>query len=317
MVVLHYSGVEDTVRCVQSLAGERSSARILVVDNGSGDSIRERIEETCPGRTEHVRLTSNTGFTGGMNAGLAWAFERHARTITVLNNDTVVSPGAIDALCAVAAAGHVLVSPEVRYLDDPSSVWFGGAVLDRELALPRHLGEDEIADRFGDRSPREVELISGCCVTATASVWQQLGGFDPLYFLMFEDSDLSVRAAENGVRLLVLPEVTILHAVSASFVGPMHALGLYYYSRNGLHFLRTAVPGSLELRLRFVRRHVLPLLGRPRSQALAPWVRRSVFVATALADASLHRGGRAPRWLERFAGHRATPSEQSEPGKNG
>jgi GT2 family glycosyltransferase len=301
VVVLHYTSCADTMRCVRSLVEGAPRTTILVVDNGSQDQIRHMIEARWPERIHHVRLETNTGFTGGMNAGISWALARGCRTITVLNNDTVVPAGALDVLCDTAAAERALVSPEIRYLDAPDTVWFGGAVLDRDLALARHLTPAELTRSFGDQPLRRVELLSACCVTGDSSVWAELKGFDPFYFLMFEDSDLSMRAKKRGVELLVLSRVTILHAVSASFVGPMHELGIYYYCRNGLQFLRTAVDRSGMLRLRFVRRHVLPKLGRPDPRHLPTWLRRMALVSTGLVDATRRKGGKAPTWVESLA----------------
>ena len=115
---------------------------MLVVDNGSDTGFPVDVAERWPGVVT-LRNDRNLGFTGGMNAGLRAALEMDADTVTILNNDTVVSPGAIAALAEVAEAGAA-VSPEVRYLDRPDDVWFGGGAVDPATNLPHHVAPDAL-----------------------------------------------------------------------------------------------------------------------------------------------------------------------------
>ena len=46
----------------------------------------------------------------------------------------------------------------------------------------------------------------------THVIAQQLGGFDPHYFLYHEDSDLSRRVLANGGSILYTPDICVTHA---------------------------------------------------------------------------------------------------------
>ena len=269
VVVLNFNGWVDTERCVQSLLKGSPEATVLVVDNGSDTGFPADVAERWPGVTT-LRNDRNLGFTGGMNAGLRAAFELDADTVTILNNDTVVSPGAIAALAEVAEAG-VAVSPEVRYLDRPDEVWFGGGAVDPATNLPHHVAPDALSPPAAD-GLRPTDVLAGCCVTATAETWRRVGFLDERYFLNFEDSDWSMRAHAVGVPLVVDTRVTIEHAVSASFTGAYSYLGLYYYARNGLLFGREHGHSFFPENLRFFRRHVLPQCSLATETA-APWNR--------------------------------------------
>lgn len=54
------------------------------------------------------------------------------------------------------------------------------------------------------------EIISGCFMLFRTEALQGLGGFDPRYFLYFEDYDLSLRASDIG-KLAYVPSVEIVH----------------------------------------------------------------------------------------------------------
>jgi len=302
VVILNYRGRADTLACVESVTAGSPAAAVLVVDNGSGDGTPEAVRQRWADDVGVLELPSNLGFTGGMNAGIEWALSAGASCITVLNNDTTVERGALDRLAA-HASGRCIVSPVIRYLDKPSSVWFGAGAIDRDTGLARHLSEQEVAETFPAQGPRSVEVLTGCCLTASAASWRELGGFDPWYFLNFEDSELSMRARGRGFDLVVLPEAVIHHRVSASFVGPAAHLASYYYARNGLRFVGRVLHRDLRTRARFARARLLPqVFAALRRRAVREALTTSVMVGAGALHAVTGQGGRAPSWLERLAG---------------
>jgi GT2 family glycosyltransferase len=298
VLVLSFNGKADTLACVASLVEGSPEAHVVVIDNGSRDGTQEAVASRWPAVTI-LQTGSNLGFTGGMNHGLSWALGRGASTITVLNNDTVVPPGAMAALRGDVKLGGVAVTPEIRYADGSERVWFGGGAIDPETNLARHLSIAEPRSRVPDAPGlRPTEVLTGCCITASVDTWRRVGLFDDRYFLNFEDSEWSVRAREVGVGLAVDSRVVIHHAVSASFTGPLSYLGTYYYARNGVLFGREARGGSLVEVARFLRRHVAPdVVGRVKRREWKQASRRLLVIGVALSDHARGRYGPAPGWL--------------------
>jgi hypothetical protein len=149
VVVLSFQGRADTELCVKSLVEGSSGARIVVIDNGSFDGVLESVTGRWP-QVNTLQTRRNLGFSGGMNAGLTWALDAGAATVTVLNNDTMLPRGAISRRAAVAHDGAA-VSPEVRYADGSGQLWFGGGIVDREPRLARHLSEPGLDIQPGAR----------------------------------------------------------------------------------------------------------------------------------------------------------------------
>lgn len=301
VIVLNFHGREDTLRCVDSLVSGSPEAAVLVVDNGSHDGTAAEVRRRWP-QVATVENPTNLGFAGGMNTGLRWALAQEAAVVTVLNNDTIIPAGAMQHLAESAGEGAG-VSPEVRYADGSERVWFGGGTIDEATGLARHLSDAELERQALDgRGRRPTPTLAGCCVTAQRETWERIGLFDERYFLNFEDADWSVRARDAGIPLFVDPRVVIHHEVSASFTGAYSYLGLFYYARNGLLFVRGRLRGSRGQAARFLRHHVAPdVVQRARRGERTEARRRLLVVAVAVSCWSAKRFGPAPAWLVRRA----------------
>lgn len=66
-----------------------------------------------------------------------------------------------------------------------------------------------------------VAFATGCfMMVRTHVIAQQLGGFDPHYFLYHEDSDLSRRVLANGGSILYTPDICVTHHGSVTAPTP-------------------------------------------------------------------------------------------------
>ncbi|MGH9105827.1 MAG: glycosyltransferase family 2 protein [Acidimicrobiales bacterium] len=235
LVVVNWNNAEDTLGLLSSLqAADLQGTAVLLVDNGSSDGSVERVEALHPWVTT-LQTGRNLGFAGGSNRGITFALDKGASVVGVLNNDTTVEPDFWPPLVSLALSGPVAVSPDIRYQTDPAKSWFYGGTARPYEGFPRHLQEPEQPSRG---APQESELVTGCCFVASRETWKAVGLFDERYFLIFEDSDWSMRARSRGTRLMLEPSSRIYHGVSRSFRGSALATSRYYYSRNGLLFAR-------------------------------------------------------------------------------
>ncbi|AUT69252.1 glycosyltransferase family 2 protein [Paraburkholderia hospita] len=75
----------------------------------------------------------------------------------------------------------------------------------------RRLARYEMHDVINERDiVWDPPIVSGCFMLFRTSVLKKLAGFDPRYFLYFEDYDLSLRTHEVA-RVAYLPAVRVLH----------------------------------------------------------------------------------------------------------
>jgi GT2 family glycosyltransferase len=242
-ILVNWNNGDDTLECLDSLQRlERTGwdHDILVVDNGSTDGSPEEIERRFPSVIVE-RNARNLGFTGGNNRGIEVALERAADYVVLLNNDTVIEPGAYDLLIRHAAgrAGLGAVTPLIRYYDD-SGVWHAGARMIRPFGRVTALYEPASAE------PHRIELFTACCVMFPRAVLERVGTFDDRYFIYQEDTDLAMRIGAAGYELWIVPDAVVYHKVSRSFGGAQSPTSLYYTVRNNLLLIRSRIRSGPE-----------------------------------------------------------------------
>jgi GT2 family glycosyltransferase len=68
----------------------------------------------------------------------------------------------------------------------------------------------EMRDVIGTTTYWDPPMVSGCCMLFRNDVLLRLSGFDPRYFLYYEDSDISLRTSKIS-RIAYFPEMKIIH----------------------------------------------------------------------------------------------------------
>jgi GT2 family glycosyltransferase len=173
------------------------------------------------GTIEAIASGSNVGYGRANNLVL----ERLASANhLVMNPDVELAPDALAAALAVMRDRPELglLAPDA-YGDDGArqylckrypSVWvlflrgFAPAALRARYA--KTLDDYEMRDVIADRIVPGIPLASGCFMLVRTALFRRLRGFDPRFFLYFEDYDLSLRAGrETGVAYV--PQARIVH----------------------------------------------------------------------------------------------------------
>ena len=255
-------------RCVASLAAAIAAARaagalgsvaVALIDNSGDREIAQQVirlgNETF--QAADVRLTylhghANIGYGAAHNLALhGTGTDWHL----VLNPDIVLAPDALgaglrwlDAHPEVGAVVPAVANPDgsVEYLCKRHP-----AVLDLALRgfapaflrtlFRRRLALYEMRDRIDPASAEpvfDIPLMSGACMLVRRKAVDATGGFDPDFFLYFEDYDWSVRL-NRITKTAYVPSVEIgHHGGHAARKGLRHVVwfvksGVRFYRRHG------------------------------------------------------------------------------------
>lgn len=242
-LVLNYNGLEITLQTVESLlAMDYPDCAVVVIDNGSTDGSHEAVGEVFP-QVERVRVEINEGPAAGMNAGLRWALDREFDYILALNNDIEVAPDMLSELVAVSEGDPSVgcVGPKCYYYWDRERLWSAGGRLRFGESVTKERGMGQLDRGQFDRT-EEVDYINGCAMLVPCRVIEEVGLWDPLFFLSVEDADWCMRMKRRGYRSLYAHKAVLWHMVS-------HTVGVYVPSKTFHNGRSTAI---------FVRRYASP-----------------------------------------------------------
>jgi N-acetylglucosaminyl-diphospho-decaprenol L-rhamnosyltransferase len=218
VVIVTYSPGHYLDRCITSLRQACSLPyEVVLADNGSTDGAPEQAV-----RRHGVSVVSthaNIGYGAAANAGSQGAA---AEFLLICNPDIEFRPAAIDELLKAAT----------RWPDGAS---FGPAILEedgrlypsaRALPVVAHGIGHALLARIWPSNPwtrryrrediaveeRAAGWLSGSCILVRRDAFEQVGGFDPGYFMYFEDVDLGDRLASAGWRNVYVPTAQVTHA---------------------------------------------------------------------------------------------------------
>lgn len=215
-VVLNWNNEPDTSACLESLVADGFPlSRVVLVDNasadGSGDRLRARFSEV-----RYVQTGANLGYAGGNNVGAREALAMGAEWVLVLNNDTVVEPGMLQALLStgLSNARAAAAAPKILRFDDPTVLWFDGGYYSTMRALGMHRREGARDTMPETRTAERVTFLTGCCLLLRASAIAPMRElFRSDFFLYVEDTELCVRLQHAGWELWYQPAARLRHKV--------------------------------------------------------------------------------------------------------
>ncbi len=210
--------VRQTLKGIRRVSPALSYEILLVENDPSGataDMAREFPEVTVIGDRK------NLGFGGGMNLGIQAA---RGRYLLVFNPDVIVLPGAFEELVAyldqhpdVGIVGPQLRNPDgtlqyscYRFME-PKTVLYRRLPFVRRLSfVKRHLDAYVLAD-WDHTETRNVDYLLGASMLVRREALDQVGGFDPAYFMYFEDQDLCRRFWKAGWKVVYHPKARLIH----------------------------------------------------------------------------------------------------------
>ncbi|MCC7015261.1 MAG: glycosyltransferase family 2 protein [Planctomycetes bacterium] len=207
--VCNFNGREHLPPCLSALfAQTRELDEVLVVDNASSDESRALVERDFP-RARWIQLATNDGPCRARNEGLAAA---RNEWVLLVDNDAVLEPDVLEKL-ERAALDHpraVALQPRSLVASDPSLVHYDGGAL-------HYCGLFSLRNFFQPRSSAvgagviEAQGVVSVALLVRRSVLLDFEGFDPTYFILFEDLDLSMRLRMAGHQLLSVEDALCLH----------------------------------------------------------------------------------------------------------
>jgi N-acetylglucosaminyl-diphospho-decaprenol L-rhamnosyltransferase len=259
IVIVNWNVKELLERCLTALTACRAPAcEIIVVDNSSSDGSPEMVRK----QFAHVRLIAsdaNLGFAGANNLGVATSTGRY---LLLLNPDTEVGPGALEAMVTymdahpgIGTLGPRLlgpdrqVQPSRRRFPTLATAFLESTMLQQWFPHNRLLQRYYVQDK-GDNEEQDTDWLVGACLLIRREAWKQVGPLDDNFFMYSEELDWCRRAKTAGWRVVYVPWATVVHHEGQSSSQVVPARHIYFQSSKVYYFRKyygTAVGETLRL----------------------------------------------------------------------
>ena len=208
IIIVSFNARDDLDRCLSSIESSPPAMphEVVVVDNQSTDGSTESVRRR-PG-VRLIEMGANTGFSRANNAGIRAST---GRLVLLLNSDTVVPPGAIDALVKqIDARPEVaVVGPRLVNGRGEAELSFGAMISPLNELRQKRRTQDTI-ERL-TREPHFPDWVSGACLLVRRADAEAVGLLDERYFMYTEDVDFCAAIRGRGRRVLFTPEVEVVH----------------------------------------------------------------------------------------------------------
>lgn len=232
IIIVNYNTLELTSNCIDSIFRwtQGVTFEVIVVDNGSLDGSITVL--SCDKRIRFIPLHENVGFGRANNRGMDEAYGKY---FFLLNSDTLLFNNAVKLFLDfmesrpelnIGALGCRLIGNDGRHVLSFGNFPSERAIL-RDVILRLLLRQDaasQVPD-MPDEPVFRVDYVTGAGLFIRRSVVETYGGFDPDFFMYYEDTEWQYRMAKSGHGRYVIDTPEIVHLGGGSSAPDGRKLG--------------------------------------------------------------------------------------------
>jgi hypothetical protein len=221
IIIVSWNVKEDLADCIRSIEENPPCGEfeVIVVDNASTDGTAGAIGTDFPSVTL-IANDENSGFAAANNAGTE---KSQGTYVLLLNPDTIVHPGSLDALIKfmddnhdVGACGPKLLNsdgttqPSARRFPTLRGILHYYTIL-RVVPIFRSEYRKWHMRDFKHDKQMDVDQVMGAALMARRSIVEDIGRMDETFFMYYEEVDLCYRIKQAGWRIVFTPDAVITH----------------------------------------------------------------------------------------------------------
>lgn len=218
LIIINYNTsllIKDLLKSLYEKT-EDITYEIIVVDNNPTEQFSIYLKDYLD-KIIYLPLKENVGFGRANNEGLKVA---KGRNIFFLNPDTLLVNNAIKILSDyldnntnVGVCGGNLFDANMQPIHSfmpllPSPIWdlnnlFANLIF--KLSYKQNLQHNFTS------YPIEVGYVTGADMMVKREVLDNVGSFDPDFFMYYEETELSYRIKKEGYKIMSVPDARIIH----------------------------------------------------------------------------------------------------------
>ncbi|PMH45949.1 hypothetical protein BCU68_09140 [Vibrio sp. 10N.286.49.B3] len=238
VIIVNWNSGAQLKKCVQSLINfGHDIGEIIIVDNNSSDDSMRMLPYSP--KIKEIILEKNIGFGQACNVG---AQSSSSPYLLFLNPDTYVLENTIKDSVEFLQKDSSIGVLGVKLFDDdkvsrscardPSFF----SLLSHSTGLSRLIKKTGYHMQEWDHlSSRYVDHVIGAFYMMPKNIFDKLGGFDPRFFVYFEDLDLSKRVKELGFNIFYNANISAYHYGGGTSEG-IKSTRLFYSLKSRIKF---------------------------------------------------------------------------------
>lgn len=240
IIIVSYNTATLTCECLDSIFEQTSDVlfEVIVVDNDSKDGSEEVIRDRFPS-VKVIQSGANLGFGRANNLGIA---EAKGKYLFLLNSDTKLLNNALKYFYdfaeshqawRIGALGALLIDGEGNVGRSSDRLHSLGGLLKitlvgywSRLVLRRKTSFKQQTFADGEEVIK-VGALTGADMFIPSKVIEEIGAFDPNFFMYYEETDLEFRMERAGYGRWMIKAPRIVHYEGAS--NPSFSKYVTYY----------------------------------------------------------------------------------------
>lgn len=215
IIIVNFNGANFLRQCIDSIINILTiSYEIIVVDNNSTDNSVEILNDYND-QVLPLRSPINLGFAKGNNYGVKRA---NGSFILLLNNDTILKSDlklSIDLMQkekSIGLMGGKMLGANGEYRHSAGRFPYPQRILMISKMLEKRgfFNTGDFPKKTHETGYR-VDFVEGSFMLIKKALWDEIGGFDDIFFMYGEDVDLCYRIRKAGYNVIFNPDVEYIH----------------------------------------------------------------------------------------------------------
>lgn len=233
IAIINYNKYDKTVECVKSVFKTvKSEYKIYLLDNASQNNSYDELKAHFgnDSRVMLIKSEENLGYARGNNLCIEKAKADGCDSILISNNDIIFNENTVDTLLfKLRENGCLITAPKILGTDNKQQISVKAVrpsykeyLMFSNYIIGNFIPKKKVRNHLKKTALKDegyVYWTSGACFMADMAQFEKIGFFDPYTFLYFEEFIISEKAEKNGMKLLYVPEASVIHFHGASTGG--------------------------------------------------------------------------------------------------